>query len=50
MQASEHSTRYLAALPHGIFDAKRAVPERDHEAPAFEADSPARTSADRPTR
>ena len=34
---------------HGIFHAKPAVPECDHELPAFEGDSPAQTSVEQPT-
>jgi hypothetical protein len=35
---------------HGIFQAKPAVPARDHEAPAFEGDSPVQASVEQPTR
>jgi putative flippase GtrA len=35
---------------HGIFHAKPAVGERDHEAPAFGGVSPGQTSVERPTR
>jgi putative flippase GtrA len=43
------STNFLV-FRHGIFHAKPAVPERDHEAPAFEGDSPVQTSVEQPTR
>ena len=43
------STNFLV-FRHGIFHAKPAVPEPGHEAPAFEADSPAHTSVEQPTR
>jgi hypothetical protein len=34
----------------GIFHAKPAVPARDHEAPAFEGNSPVQASVEQPTR
>jgi putative flippase GtrA len=43
------STNFLV-FRHGIFHATPAVPERDHEAPAFEGDPPAQTSVEQPTR
>jgi putative flippase GtrA len=35
---------------HGIFHARAAAPEQDHETPAFEDDSPAQTSLEQPTQ
>jgi putative flippase GtrA len=43
------STNFLV-FRHGIFHAKPAVPERDHDAPAFEGDRPAQSAVKQPTR
>jgi putative flippase GtrA len=43
------STNFLV-FRHGIFHAKPAAAERDHDAPAFEGDRPAQSAVKQPTR
>ena len=43
------STNFVV-FRHGIFHAKPAISERDHEAPALVAGSPSQTSVEQPMR